>query len=441
MYSVEQSGGSRPPEGIPMERNMKTLPSSDSSDHDAASVALVARQPVFDLQGHIWGYELLFRDPSLPGLGNKSSQAATSTVMIDGFSLMRPILRANQRFLINFTADFLEQELPHMLPPEICAIEILETVEPTSSVLRGLESLKQQGYVLALDDYIGQEALQPFLPLVDIVKVDVLGQSSADIARIAQPLAEYKAMLLAEKVEDRETAAFCRARGFSLFQGFFYSKAEIVRGTKLNPAQMTKTRLLALIADKDVEPKRISEIISSDVGLTYRLLNYINSVYFGLPLKVRNVEHAAMLLGTQKLREWLFVTTLAELDASPMSQEIVSISTYRAKFLETLARSCRKNDTALPSTLFLVGLFSLLGSLMPVPVEEIFAQLSLDSDVQDVLAEGKGPLAPWYGIMTAYEQGHWDEVHALTTNMNISDMQLTEAYVAAGTWVKSVFGS
>ncbi|MCL1939682.1 MAG: HDOD domain-containing protein [Desulfovibrionaceae bacterium] len=415
---------------------MNDLLDPAESGQGVTGIALVAKQPVFDLQGAVWGYELLFRDPSLsPGLGNKSAQAATSTVMIDGFSLLRPMLRDKQRFLINFTAEFLEQELPQVLPPETCIIEILESVEPTKSVLQGLASLKQQGYLLALDDYIGQDSLHPFLSLVDVIKVDVLelGQN-AQIAKIAHNLKAYKAMLLAEKVEDRETASFCRTQGFSLFQGFFYSKPEVVRGIKLNPSQLTKTRLLALMADQNANFQQISDILSTDVVLTYRLLNYINSVYFGLTVKVQDVGHAAVLLGTQKLRQWLFVSALAGLDASPMSQELVYISAYRAKFLETLAQSVTKNDKGLSAKLFLVGLFSMLESLMRVPADEIFAQLSLDPEVQDVLVGGKGPLAPWYGIMVAYEQGLWDEVNVLAKTMNISDKQLSEAYIVAGQW-------
>ena len=221
-----------------------------NSGRDGTDVALMAKQPIFDLQGAVWGYELRFRDPSQPGFGGKSAQ--TATVMLDGFSLLRPTLRGKQRFLVNFTDEFLDQELPHMLQQGICVIEILESVEPTKAVLQGLVNLKQQGYTLVLDDYIGQESLGPFLPLVDIVKAEVLGQSTTQI-----------------------------------------------------------------------------------------------------------------------------INTTRELKAYP--------------------------------------------------------------DVQDVLAHGKGPLAPWYGIMAAYEQGLWDEVHAVTNTMNISDKQLTEAYVAAGKWVDTIY--
>lgn len=407
------------------------------------ATSLVARQPVFDQHGRVWGYELLFRDPSMqPGLAGKSSEVATSTVMIDGFELMRPMLRGKQRFLINFTAEFLEAELPAVLPPDVCAIEILETVTPTETVLQGLTNLKKQGYLLALDDYVGQKEMAPFLSLVDIVKVDVLEMSHDDIKNIAAFLTPFPARLLAEKVEDRETADVCRAEGFSLFQGYFFSKAEIIRGKKLNPSQMSKTRLLSLTANAEPDIQQVVQAISADVYLTYKLLKYINSLYFGLPTQVHSVEHAVKLLGLQKIRQWLCVTALADMDAAPMSQEIVYTSALRAKFLEILAEKCsgcNLHGREFPSKLFITGLFSLLESLLRVPLKEIFQSIPLDGDVLQVLCEGDGPLANWYELMTYYEKGQWEEVQKVSRRLGINDFDLASAYIEAGKWSTALF--
>ena len=405
--------------------------------------ALVARQPVFDQHDRVWGYELLFRDPSLqPGLAGKSSDVATSTVMIDGFELMRPMLRSKQRFLINFTQEFLEAELPAVLPPEVCAIEILESVYPTETVLQGLMNLKKQGYVLALDDYIGQKEMTPFLSIVDIIKVDVLGMTPDEITRIAAFLSPYSAQLLAEKVEDRATADLCRSQGFSLFQGYFFSKAEVIWGKKLNPSQVSKARLLALTANTEPDLQQIVQAISADVYLTYKLLKYINSLYFGLPTQVQSIEHAVKLLGTQKIRQWLCVTALADMDAAPMSQEIVYTSALRAKFLEILAEKCsgcKLNGRDFPSKLFITGLFSLLESLLRVPLKDIFSSIPLDDDVLRVLCEGDGPLALWYQLMTYYEKGQWEEVQKVSRHLGINDFDLASAYIEAGKWSTALF--
>ena len=411
----------------------------------SGDTALVARQPIFDLTGRVWGYELLFRDPSLkPGLGGIGSQAATSTVMIDGFELMRPTLVNQQRFFINFTAEFLEAELPAVLPPEICVIEILESVEPSVSVITGIRNLKKRGYLFALDDYVGQPHLEPFLSLVDIVKVDVLSLSPMEAARQAATLARYPVRLLAEKVETHEVAERCRAQGFTLFQGFFYGKAEVVRGKKLAPSQITKARLISLAADQEIELEKLIESISADVFLSYKLLKLVNSVYFGLAMQIRHVGHAAYMLGTKRVKQWLCVTALAEMDASPMSQELVCFSALRAKFLEQLARKhfsrSPKQHSDVPQ-LFLVGLFSLLESMLRMPLSEILASLSLDDRVQQVLAEGTGPLAPWYQLMQAYEAGDWTMVKKLSSNLSLSSHDLASAYIEAGSWSTEVFGA
>lgn len=401
--------------------------------HD--NTVLVARQPIFDSQGRVWGYELLFRNPS-SGRAEGHPNAATSTVMIEGFELMRPLLRPKQRCCINFTAEFLEAELPSVLPPDICVIEVLESACPTEAVLTGLSSLKKQGYLVALDDYVGQPELKPFLSLADIVKVDVLNLPREQIGRLSHMLAMYPARLLAEKVETTEMAAFCRAQGFTLFQGHYYAKAELVSGRKLNPSQITRTRLLALLSSRNMNMEQIGKVVSSDVYITYNLLKFVNSVYFGLPMKVDSVDRAIKLLGTRKIRQWLLVTALAGMDSSPMSHEIVYISALRAKFLEILAQKRKKSFAA---KLFLAGLFSMLESMMRIPLEEIFSAIPLDADLLEVLSTGTGLLAPWYQLMLSYEKGDWNEATDLGRQLDLSAEELCRAYISAGTWSSAVF--
>jgi EAL and modified HD-GYP domain-containing signal transduction protein len=178
------------------------------------------------------------------------------------------------------------------------------------------------------------------------------------------------------------------------------------------------------------------------VYLTYQLLKYINSLYFALPMRVTSVDHAVSLLGLLKIRQWLFVTSLAGMDESPMSQEIVYISAFRAKFLEllsTMAEQGRYRDLA--QKLFLTGLFSLLESMMRVPLQEIFAAVALDPDILDALSGRPGPLTPWFELMLSYEKGCWDDVCSYSGALRISDPELAAAYIEAGRWSAALFGN
>jgi EAL and modified HD-GYP domain-containing signal transduction protein len=402
---------------------------------------VVARQPIFDVSGSIWAYELLFRDPSLkPGFGGKSSHAATSSVMVEGFELMRPSLRPGQRFFINFTQEMLEAELAGILPPEFCVIEILETVPPTEDVLTGLHHLKERGYLLALDDFSGQKELLPFLPLVDIIKVEVLGHTPQQLRTLTQRLMPFNRQLLAEKVEDLKTADLCRELRFVLFQGFFYSRAEVVRGKKLTPSQITKSRLLAY-SSSDMEGDIIGVVdaISADVYMSYKLLRYVNSAFFGLTVPTTTVQHAIAILGRHKLQQWLCVTALAEMDSAPMSRELVLLSALRAKFLELLAERADGGRKDLPRSLFLIGLFSLLESMLQIPMQEILSTLPLEPDQADALVARKGPLAPWLNLLGAYEHGQWEDVWKIAEKLRLSHADLAFAYAEAGKWSTALF--
>jgi EAL and modified HD-GYP domain-containing signal transduction protein len=406
------------------------------------NVVAVARQPIFDATGTIWAYELLFRDPSLkPGFGGRSSHAATSSVMVEGFELMRPSLQPGQRFFINFTEEMLEAELASILPPECCVIEILETVQPTGEDLTGLRHLKEQGYLLALDDFLGQEELLPFLALVDIVKVEVLGQTPPQLRRQIGKLKPLNLRLLAEKVEDVKTAALCRELQFSLFQGFFYSKAEVVRGKKLSPSQITKSRLLSYSSsDMEGDIAEVVDAISADVYLSYKLLRYVNSAFIGLSMPTTSVRHAIAILGRQKLRQWLCVTALAEMDSTPMSRELVLLSALRAKFLELLAEKAARGHKDFPRALFLVGLFSLLEGMLRIPMQEIISNLPLEPHQVEALVFRKGPYAPWLYLLDAYEQGHWEEVWKIAGDLRLAPADLAGAYAEAGKWSAALFG-
>lgn len=423
-----------------MFQNSSTRMDAPATDRNAVR-PLMAKQPIFDRQGSVWGYELLCRDTEDNSYTGPNGNTATSAVMLDGLEFMRPILRADQRFLINFTEEFLETGLPSLLPPSVCAIEILESVKPTPEVIRGLSDLKRQGYLLALDDFIGQEDLLPFLPLVDIIKIDVLGMDRGKLWRLTEDVSRrFSAKLLAEKVEDRQCADYCKTLGFALFQGHFYSKAEIITGRRLSPSQTAKTKILLKTTDPGMDLQQIKEIITSDISLTYRLLRYINSVFFGMPVKVVTVDHAVILLGVEKIRQWLIVTSMAELDASPMSQEIALMAAFRAKFLETLAHmhpATRHGNTG--KKLFLAGLFSLLEGLLNLPLDDIFEALPIDDDVREVLTKGTGPLAPLYKLMLACDKGLWSDARALSRELALSDNDLTAAYAEAAGWSRNIF--
>src|SRR5262245_47407967 len=123
---------------------------------DALARVHVARQPLFDRRGRVRGYELLYRaDPGDDEAAQSHSEATSSTIVTAFAELGLGSIVGAVRAWINVTEELLCGRLLEVLPPERVVLEILETVEPSREVVRGLDHYRALGYRLALDDVEG----------------------------------------------------------------------------------------------------------------------------------------------------------------------------------------------------------------------------------------------------------------------------------------------
>lgn len=398
----------------------------------------VARQPVFDTDKNIWGYELLFRNSggkNTADVGNED--AATSQVIADGFGLIQEDIEEGQRLLVNFPRNMLLAGAADFLPPEVCVIEILEHVQPEQDILQVLADLKGDGYILALDDYIGQEGFEPFVELADIVKVDCLDIDSDKLAEIAKTLKKLDVQMLAEKVEDDEMFNLCRELGFELFQGFFFSRPEIIPGKKISSSNINRMRLLGSICGDDFDVEDLTSAINSDVSVSYRLLKFMNSPTFGLPNKINSIQQAIALIGYRKLAGWLRMILLSDMSSGPTGDELAFLSIKRAKFLELLSRDMQKCPLSSES-MFMLGLFSLLDVFLGRPMGELMAELPVDKELIAALTDKESSTAFFLNVVKALEKADWDELSCLVKRNFLSPHCVARNHLAAMQWANEI---
>lgn len=403
----------------------------------------VARQPIFDTKMKIWGYELLFR--SEKGVNEAlvgNDDVATSSVIADGVTLAADGLPADKRLLINFPTNLLLDETAHVLPKERCVIEILEHVKPTQRVLEAVKKLKEAGYTIAVDDYEGAStaALDRFLPLADIVKIDILALDSdpRKVAEAVKKPKEYGCMLLAEKVENNIIYEGCKALGFQLFQGFFFSKPEVIPGKTLSSNELTKLQLLQELGG-DFKMKRLAEILATDPSMSYRLFRYINSVGFDLTVKVESLERAIRLLGQRRISQWLRTAIMADLNPQPKAGELAFLSVHRARFFELLSAEGGMGHD--PESMFMLGLFSLLDAMLGMNMEDIIKAMPLNDDVEKAL-RGKNDLSQLLLLAGSYERGLWTETDQHLDKIKLNPTKADMLYALARDWTqKALFAT
>lgn len=398
----------------------------------------VARQPVFDAQKNVWGYELLFRNSegtNAAAIGD--DDAATSQVIADGFGLIQDDIEDGQRLLVNFPRNMLLEGAADFLPPEVCVVEILEHVQPDPDVLEALQDLKDRGYILALDDYVGQEGFEPFIELADIVKVDCLDLSHDELANVAGNLKQLDVHLLAEKVEDNEMFNLCRDLGFELFQGFFFSRPEIIPGKKISTNNINRLQLLSAISGEDFEVEDLTKAINSDVSVSYRLLKFMNSPTFGLPNEINSIQQAIALIGSRKLVGWLRIILLSDMSSGPAGNELAFLSIKRAKFMELVCRDMKHCPLSAES-MFMLGLFSLLDVLLGRPMHELMRELPVEQDLVKALVGKQSNALIYLNLIKLLEKADWDGLTKLIMDNKLSPISVARNHMAAMQWANEI---
>ena len=391
-----------------------------------------ARQPILDRDKNLFAYELLFRDGLENVFPDIDGDEATSRMIAGSqFNFGLDDFLGDKLGFINFTLDTLLKKFPSMLPKEQVVVEILETVQPGKRLLAECQALKEQGYIIALDDYIHQPVWRHFYPFIDIIKIDFRNTSNDTIQEVLKATAAFPNIkLLAEKVETIEEFQLAMGMGFSYFQGYFFSKPEMLQSKALSPAQMTLAELLYETSKAEMDLAKITTIFERDVNLSYKLLRYSNSAVFKRRSEIETIKQALVVLGQLELKKFLSVLFTAQV-SSEKPAELMRLAMTRAKFAEGIATMHRKTDIA---KAFLTGMMSLMDAILDEPMTSVMSKLPLSKDIKDALVENEGILAEYLGLVKCYEQAMWQAANVAIEKLGLDAKLLPDAYHEAVQW-------
>ena len=395
----------------------------------------VARQPIFNRRKRIYGYELLFRDGMVNAFPDVDGDAATSRVLSTSF-LSNGIeqITGRKKAFINFTEKMITEKIPAMFPKKTIMVEILEDIEPNAAVVTACREMAKQGYNLVLDDFIFKPEMKPLLELTRIVKFDFRASSIEEIKASIKELAAYQVKLLAEKIETHEEFQQALNMGFDYFQGYFFSKPEILKRRDISPSRIT---LLSIMSEANREDFRMTELekfVLRDLSINYKLMRYINSAYFGMFKRVSSVKQTIVLLGMKEIRRFLSLIAMAQL-VSGKPDELIRASLIRARLCENLGKGVTGKDG---SELFTLGLFSFIDAILDDEMGNILEKLPLSENIKKALTGEGGELADYLTLASCYEIGDWAKVASLAAKIGLNEEKAPEFYMDAVAWADSV---
>ncbi len=395
---------------------------------------LLARQPIFDTDIKVSAYELLFRSESSNNSNVFDGDQATSQVMLNAFNEL-DISEVVQQYpaYINFTRNLILSPPP--FDRKRFVIEVLEDIEADQELFDNLQKLKDSGYTIALDDFVYSPKWDPALRIADIVKIDVLAFDEAEIKRHVDLLKKFNVILLAEKVETHEMFHYCKELGFTLFQGYFLSKPEQVKGRKVPANKLVVLNLLAQLQDPNAELSKIAGIISKDPVLSVKLIKLVNSAAFSSRREITSLQHAVSMLGLRQVKSWATLLSLSNMADKPNALSVLAMT--RAKMCQLLAESFAMASEV--DAYFTTGLLSNLDAFFDISLEEIVASMPLSPLVAQGLLKREGPIGVILNSVIIYEQAHWEKLDTeALSKLNIGLKELELAYRESIRWASQL---
>lgn len=360
-----------------------------------AADVLVRRRGILDRTGSLVGYEVL----------------AT-----DGDEILRAIMEVGVDRLVGERRAFLH----------VASLEqgqaLSETLDPSRCVLVVPPGGTSAPKVAAdYDVLVDGDAAPEWASLVRIPH-DAHGDETG---AVVGELQSRGIQVIAGGVDDHEQYEQAYEQGFDFFCGHWFTQPVDLSAKEIPANKLNLLQLLALVCDPDACIDDLETLISQDVGLSYRLVRTVNSAAFGLQHQVDSIGQAVMMIGMQRLRSWVQMISLANVEGK--ASELMIIAMIRAGMCERLG-----NEAGLAGAdkLFTVGLFSVLDAILDLPMELIVDELNLSDAVRSALVERDGDAGAVLRCVLAHERGAWEDVGI--AQLEVADIM--RAYLESVIW-------
>ena len=388
----------------------------------------MARQPIFDTENQVYGYELLYRSNGQQNkyMGVNGDESTADVITNAFFGLDVRDVIGNGKAFINFTGNLLKRGVPKMISPDIVVVEVLESQMLDEDLIEACQDLKECGYTLALDDFEYDNSYSDLFQLGDIVKID-FRTDQKKIEETAYVCRYCNKIILAEKIETAEEYEYAKRLGATFTQGYYFARPTIMSGSSVAPLTTNFMQIMQLVSQPEPEISDIVEVISRDSAMCQRLLRLINSVYFGVRNRVSSISQALVILGLDYLREWVYLMGMQRITRND-NVEVMRVSLVLAKFCRRLAQlipEIAKDGDAF----YLMGLLSMLDHCGTKNMERTLKEFPLTDEIKNGLLGTGGIYSDIYRLAISYESGNWEMVDKYASLYNLNSSVISDLFL------------
>ncbi|HET9373093.1 MAG TPA: HDOD domain-containing protein, partial [Vicinamibacterales bacterium] len=237
--------------------------------------------------------------------------------------------------------------------------------------------------------------------------------------------------LIAEKIETVDLYDRARSEGYGYFQGFYFGKPVTRPGEPLPGHHLGYLRLLHALQDPNLSAEQLETLVKPDPRLCYMILRTVNSAGFAMRRTVHSIREGLVLLGSDAVRRWASLWVLADLGRQG-HPELVAMSATRARCCELIA--AKSGDAEAAGDGFIVGMCSLLDSILARPMDQILEHLPISDVAKGALLGEDNAQRLALEATIAYERGDWQGYLEKASRARLEPSLLPQVHSDALRW-------
>lgn len=390
----------------------------------------MTRQPIFNSSSATEGYEILYRintgTPWLNGIEGmlvpKELEEAT-----EYFKEVSKLLTGRKKAYIRFSPQMLEHNFHELFQKNMLIIEASTETLSNPTALQKLLKIKRSGYTICLCDFLYSDERKELFRFADIVRFDI--NSNPDrLALTVEMCQDSGKQCFADNVDTQDMFEYTRDVGIDYVQGYFYSQP--ILETKRSGGPMIKTflQILALLYSPDPNIEYLAAVISTDPVLTIKLLRLINQLCADTGNTVSTVHQALVMLGIDKLKEWIYIVGLQRLNRSAPN-ELLQLALFRAGFCERLSRNSGGIGAERSKEMYLMGLISIITGTRGAALAKALEDLPVSEEIKSGLTGDGGVYSDIYNLAGSFERGDWSSAELYAERAGLEKELLPVEYI------------
>lgn len=383
----------------------------------------MTRQPIFDRDGSVFAYELLYRINGETTAHNVISEDAPPAETVLGLDVKDIV--GGARAYINFASDLLVRGEARNISPEKLVVEVLEKQLDDELVLNEIQYLKERGYLIALAGLEHSDAISELLSNCDLVRIDIK-QPQKTVENTAYVCRYSNKLMLAENVETQSDLEYAKKLGCTYMRGYYFAHPFSNAESNIQPLPVNLMGTMQLMASPEPEIKDIVNVMSRDTAMCQRILRLINSVYFGVSSRVSSINQAILILGLDYLREWVYLMGMQKISQND-NMELMKLALLLAKFSRGLSELIPAAGNQ-GEAFYLMGLLSMMVFSGERFLAQALDEFPLTNDIKKGLLRRGGMYSDVFEMALFYSDGKWEEFDNLAAKYRLDADEVSELF-------------